>query len=111
MSRTIRFHLDECCDPRIAEGLRLHGVNVTASQDTGLLQAADAGHLAFAVAEQRVIITQDADFLRMHAAGRPHPGIVYFVPDSRSIGQVVRAVHLIWEVLEPDELQDHVEYV
>jgi predicted nuclease of predicted toxin-antitoxin system len=111
MARTIRFHLDECCDPRIADGLRLHGVDVTTSHDTGLLHAADAGQLAFAVAERRVLITQDADFLRMSAAGERHPGVVYFAPDSRSIGQVISAVHLIWEILEPEEMDNHIEYV
>ena len=31
MARTIRFHLDENCDPRIAAGLRLHGADVLAT--------------------------------------------------------------------------------
>jgi hypothetical protein len=30
MAWTIRFHLDECCDPATAEGLRRRSVDVTA---------------------------------------------------------------------------------
>jgi hypothetical protein len=57
MPRTIRSHLDENCDPRIAAGLRLHGVDVTTTADAGLLHAPDETHLAFAVAQGRVIVT------------------------------------------------------
>ena len=34
MARTIRFHLDECCDPAIADGLRRRSIDVTTSQDS-----------------------------------------------------------------------------
>ena len=67
MARTIRFHLDESCDPRIAAGVRLHGIDVTTSNEAGLLNMPDAAQLAFAIAQNRVMITQDADFLRIAA--------------------------------------------
>ena len=41
MARTIRFHLDECCDPAIAKGLRRRNVDVTTSQEAGLIEADD----------------------------------------------------------------------
>jgi hypothetical protein len=41
MPRTIKFHLDENCDPRIAAGLRLHGIDVSTAADAGLLHASD----------------------------------------------------------------------
>ena len=41
MPQTIRFHLDENCDPRIAAGLRALGVDVTTAAEAGLLQASD----------------------------------------------------------------------
>ena len=56
-------------------------------------------------------MTQDTDFLRLTAAGTQHPGVAFFPQASRSIGQVIRGLHLIWEVLEPDEMRDRVEYV
>ena len=57
------FHLDEHCDPAIAAGLRLHGVDVTSTAEAGLLHARDEDHLAYGVATGRVIFTQDQDFL------------------------------------------------
>jgi len=59
MSRTIRFHLDEHCDPAIAAGLRLQGVDVTSTVEAGLLHARDEEHIAYGVATGRVIFTQD----------------------------------------------------
>jgi uncharacterized protein with PIN domain len=111
MPRTIKLHLDENCDPRIAAGLRLHGIDVTTTADAGLLQATDQQHLAYAAANSRVILTQDADFLRMAAAGQQHPGILFYPDQGRSIGQVIRAVHLFWELCEPEELANQVQFV
>ena len=111
MPRAIRFHLDENCDPRIAAGLRALGVDITTTADAGLLRAPDEHHLAFAVTDNRAIVTQDTDFLRLAAAGREHSGIVFYSQGSRSIGQVIRAVQLIWELLEPDEMRNRVEYL
>jgi predicted nuclease of predicted toxin-antitoxin system len=111
MPRTIRFHLDENCDPRIAAGLKLHGVDVTIPAEIGLLQSPDEGHLAHAIAQGRVIVTQDTDFLRMAAAGKENPGIAFYPNQGRSIGQVIRALLLIWEVYEPEEMRNRVEFI
>ena len=109
MPRTIRFHLDEHCDRAIATGLRQRGVAVTTTPDAGLLGADDEDHIAFAVAEGRVVLTKDADFLRLHAAGVEHLGIVYVPPGQVSLGQMIRGLILIWEVYEPEDMIGHVE--
>ena len=111
MPRTIKFHLDENCDPRIVAGLRLHGIDVTTAANAGLLHASDHEHLAWALDQERAILTQDADFLRMAAAGQKHPGILFYPDQGRSIGQVIRALHLFWELCEPAELADQVQYI
>jgi hypothetical protein len=38
--------------------------------------------LAFAAAHRRVLITADADHLRLHAAGVPHAGILFAPPEA-----------------------------
>ena len=40
-----------------------------------------------------------------------HAGIAYCDKDTRSIGDVIRALVLIWEILEPDELANRVEFL
>ena len=111
MPRTMRFHLDECCDPAIAAGLRLHGVDVTTTQEVGLLHAEDEDHIAHAVQTNRVVFTQDRDFLRLDAAGVEHRGIAFCYQHSRSIGHIISNLLLIWELYEPEEMMNRVEYL
>jgi predicted nuclease of predicted toxin-antitoxin system len=111
MPRTIRFHLDEHVDTAVADGLRRRGISVTTTADASLLGADDADHITFAVAESRVIFTNDADFLRLHDQGVAHPGIIYCHQQSRSVGEIIRALELIWEVLESNEMANRVEFV
>jgi predicted nuclease of predicted toxin-antitoxin system len=111
MPRTIRFHLDEHCDPAIASGLRLHGVDVTTTPEAGLLHARDEIRIAYAVASGRVIFTQDRDYLRHHATGMEYCDIAFCYQNSRSIGQIIASLLLIWESYEPDEMRDRVEFI
>lgn len=111
MPRTIRFHLDEHVDPAIADGLRRRRIDVTTARDAGLLGASDEDHLSFANNEQRVIVTNDSDFLRLHAEGCPHPGIVYGHQQSRSMGDILHRLGLIWEILEPGEMRGRIEFL
>jgi predicted nuclease of predicted toxin-antitoxin system len=111
MARTIRFHLDEMCDPRIAHGLRQRGIDATTASEARLLGTSDEVHLHSASAEKRVIVTHDADFLRLHAQGRQHPGIVYSSPQSCTLGEMIRLLTLIWELIPADEICNRVEFL
>jgi predicted nuclease of predicted toxin-antitoxin system len=106
----IRFHLDENVDHAIAHGLRLRGVDVTTTSDAGLIGADDPQHIAYARAEGRVIFTQDQDFLRRHAAGDAHLGIVYSQQGGRSIGEIVRFLHLLSDCLDPQDMRGQLEF-
>jgi predicted nuclease of predicted toxin-antitoxin system len=111
MPRTIRFHLDEHVDHAVADGLRRRGIDCTTTVDAGLLGADDPDQLAFAKAQGRVLFSNDPDFLRAHNQGVEHSGIAYCHQQSRSVGEIIRALELIWEVLEPEEMQNRVEFV
>jgi len=95
----------------IADGLRRRHIDLTTAVDTGLLGASDESHLAFANHEQRIIVTSDSDFLRLHSEGRQHPGIVYCHQQSRSVGEIIRRLAFIWEVLEADEMHNRIEFL
>jgi hypothetical protein len=107
----IRFHCDEQVERAIAEALRRRGIDVTTTPEAGLLGAADEEQLAFAISQERAIFTQDDDFLAIHQRGLEHCGIVYSHQNSRSLGEIVRGLILIWEVLEPSDMQNHVEFI
>jgi predicted nuclease of predicted toxin-antitoxin system len=111
MARTIRFHLDENCHRAIAEGLRRRGVDVTTTPEAGLLQASDEKHITYASPLGRVIFTQDRDFLKLHNASVPHSGIAYCDKDTNSIGEIITMLVLIWEIYEPEDMVDRVEFI
>ena len=111
MPRTIRFHLDENCPRALAAGLRRRGIDVTSTPEAGLLEVTDEVQTAHALSEGRVIFTQDEDFLAIHASGTPHPGIAYCKKDTRSIGEIIRGLILIWEVYEPNDIAGRIEYL
>jgi hypothetical protein len=91
--------------------LRQRGIDVTTTPEAGLLHATDEEQLAYAIPEGRVLFTQDADFHRLNAAGLQHAGIAYCHPESRSVGEIIRRLVLIWEIYEPDEMRNRVEYL
>ena len=111
MPQTLRFHLDEHVAAAIAAGLRRRGIDVTTAADAGLLGSNDYDHVAFALPQGRVIYTNDEDFLVLHDQGTPHAGIVYCHQQRRSIGDVIRALTLLWEVLESEDMRNHVEFI
>jgi hypothetical protein len=107
----IRFHLDEHVSSAVAAGLRHRGVDVTTADDAGLIAAKDVEHLAFAAASGRVLVTQDVDFLRLHAEGVAHAGIAYCHQQSRTIGEMLRRLVVIHSVLSPEEMTNSVEFL
>lgn len=111
MPRTIRFHLDEHVHPAVAAGLRRLGTDVTTTADAALLGATDPTQAGYAAATGRVLFTQDQDFLVHAATGDNHPGMVYCRQNSRSIGDIIRGLELIWEVYEADDMRNRVEYI
>jgi hypothetical protein len=111
MPRTIRFHLDENCDVAIAAGLRIHGIDVTTTADAGLGGAADEEHIAHGLAEGRVTFTHDSDFVTLHQMGITHAGISYCHQQKYSLGEIIRRLRLIWEIYEPDEFRNRLEYL
>lgn len=107
----IRFHLDEHIDPAIADALRRHGIDVTTTIQAGLRTMNDDAQLAFIRAGHRVMVSSDTDFLRFAGSNSDHPGIVFVSSSSGSIGDVIKGLVLIYEVLLPDEMAGHIEFL
>lgn len=96
---------------RSQEGLRRRGFDVTTSVEAGLLSSTDVEQLAHAATNGRVLVTHDDDFLARHEQGVEHAGLAYCHAQSRSVGEIIRALELIAEVLKPDDMRNHVEFV
>lgn len=111
MSGQIKFHLDENVSNAVAEGLRRRGISVTTTPEQNLLGASDPEQLAFAYKAQRVLFTQDEDFLKLHQTNVPHSGIAYCHQGSRKIGEIVKTLALIWEWVEPEDMVGQIEFI
>ena len=106
----IRYLTDEHIPNAVANGLRARGVDASTAGEAEQLGFSDAALLAFATTEGRVLITADADHLRLHAAGVPHAGILFATPDA-SIGLLIGGAMLITEVLVAEEMLNRVEFL
>lgn len=111
MLMRIRLHLDESVHHAVAFGLRRRGIDVSLPADAELSGASDERHVTFAFAENRVVVTHDADFLRLAAAAVPHAGIVFCHNQSRSVGQMVQALEVLWLTREADTMIGSVEFI
>jgi hypothetical protein len=110
VAQAVKFYTDEHIAKAVARGLAARGVDVLTAVQAGMLGATDPEHLRRATHEMRVVVTHDDDFLRLHAAGIDHAGIA-FSPHGTSIGDVIRGLMLIYQVLDADEMRNHVEFL
>lgn len=111
MNRSIRYLVDEHVAKAVATGLRKRGIDAITIAEASLLGAEDEDLLAFAQEENRVMVTQDRDFLRLAAEGKgERVGIVY-APHGRSIGELVRLLDLLAQVSNAEEMRGRVEYI
>ncbi len=107
----VRFHLDEHISLVLAGGMRRRGVDVTCAVEVGLTSVADEEQLSFARESGRVLVTQDADYLRLHGAGVPHAGIAYCHQGSLTIGEMLRRLVLVYDLMTVEEMVGRVEYL
>lgn len=75
-------YIDENIHAAIVAGLRRAAMDVVTARERGQTQTDDEILLATATSEGRLMLTNDQDFLRIHAAwmqaGQSHAGIVYW---------------------------------
>ena len=107
----VRFQLDEHVPHAVAQALRRRGIDVLTAAEAGLLSTPDAELLARSHAAGRVVVTQDRDYLRLHQQQQAHAGIAYSEQGSRSIGQIITGLMLIYETLPPGEMAGRVEFL
>jgi uncharacterized protein DUF5615 len=105
-----KFYLDEHIPRAVADGLRRRGLDVLTVQEAKRAGSSDTAQLAFAFAQQRVLITMDSDFLILASRGVVHAGIAYASP-TRSVGELIRSVMLLYDILTAAEMMNQVEFL
>jgi hypothetical protein len=80
----------------IVEALRLRGMDVVTALERGQEEAEDRELLALALAEERVMLTNDADFLALAAdyarQGKEFAPIFFWPQQQRGIGEIMRLI-------------------
>jgi predicted nuclease of predicted toxin-antitoxin system len=84
---------------------------VTTSAEAGLRTRSGEDQITYVRQQHRVIITHDADFVRFASSNHDHPGIAYCDRTGRTIGEMIRSLILMYEILTPDEVAGRVEYL
>lgn len=95
--------------------LKLKGIDVLTAQEDGCALFADEELLKRATELDRVLFSQDADFIlvaaKWQAGGRSFPGIIFGHQMRGSIGQYVEDLWLIAEVLSEEEVRSQLLYL
>jgi hypothetical protein len=112
---SVRLYFDVHVPRAIVDGLRLRGVDVVTAQGDGAAEFEDPPLLDRATELQRILVTQDEDFLqeasRRHRSGETFFGIVFARQLHVTIGQCVADLEIIAKDSEPDEWIGRVEHL
>ena len=105
----VRFLIDEHIDHAIATALRLRGYDALTLGDANLLGADDFQAIfPFALADTRVLVSRDADFLALHARGDSHAGIVHWQGRKRNVKE---AIHYLLQLVRKETSESMVGQV
>ena len=111
MAEPIRYYMDQHFPGAASQGLQRHGIDVLTVQAAGRCGLRDPDQLAFATAEERVMVTFDTDFLALHQTGIQHSGIAWCQEHKHTVGQLIQALLLVHGVLDKEAMRNHVEYL
>lgn len=105
-----KFYLNESVNIAVVNGLIRRDVEAISAKDVGNLGLSDEEQLNYAVKNNLVIVTHDADFLSM-AMNFKHKGIVYIHQQKYGIGDLIRRLKLLWEIAEQEDTLNHIEFL
>lgn len=112
---TVALFMDHHVSAAITAGLRDRNVDVLTAMEEGAAQWPDEHILERAKEIDRVVFTQDDDFLVLAdawiEAERPFAGLVYAHQLAITTGQAVRDLELIAKALDPDDMRNRVEFI
>lgn len=112
---TVALYMDEHIPRPITEELRRRGVDVLTVQEDNRQGTPDSELLNRATELQRIIFSQDQDFLAeanlRQAEGIYFSGVIFARQMRVSIGDCIRDLEIIAKASEPEDLADRVQYL
>jgi predicted nuclease of predicted toxin-antitoxin system len=107
----VTFFFDQHIPAAVARGLRRRGVDVLTAQETARCGVTDLEQLQYAYQQRRVLVTFDDDFLVLASSGKEHAGIAFCSATKYTIGELIRVLLLVHQVLGPADMKNHVEFL
>jgi len=95
----------------VSQGLRRLGIDVLTTQEARHCGFSDSDQLAFATAEQRVMVTFDSDYLALHWSGIDHAGIAWCPAQKFGGGMLIQLLQLLHGVTDRDRMRNRVEHL
>jgi hypothetical protein len=112
---SISFYFDHNIDSAILDGLRSRGVNVLSAREDLHDRAGDRVILRRSTELNRLLFTNDTDFLRiaaeMQAADQAFCGIAFASQRGTVVGKIIDDLELISSALELSDLNSQVVYL
>ena len=110
----IELYLDEDVSILVADLLWARGFVAVTARDAGHLSRNDEEQLAYAVRENKILLTHNrVDFERLaqeyFATGRSHDGIIIAVRNSPY--EIIRRLLIILNQVTADEMKNQVRYI
>lgn len=98
-------------DIEIAVQLVRGGIDAITVRDLDRLGDTDPNHLQLASEMERVLCTQDQDFLRLNAIGVEHTGIAFGEQYGSSIGGWVKALRKLHTLKSAEDMVNHIVFL
>ena len=112
---TVALYMDEHIHSSITVGLRFRDVDVLTVQEDRRSGISDTLLLDRATELQRVVFSQDQDFLieaqHRQVEGIPFAGVIYAQQRIVTIGDCVRDLEIIAKASEPEDLVNMVQFL
>ena len=112
---TLSFYMDEHVHRGITEGLRQRDVDALTVQEDKRAGFPDPAILDRATELERVMFSQDQDFLveakRRQVQGVNFSGVIYARQSRSSVGDCVQDLELLAKAAEPEDLANRVVYL
>lgn len=111
----IKIYTDESVGLAIPKGLRRRGVEVWSSHEVGNQGLTDEEQFIYAIEHQAAIFTHDDDFLSLAssyiAEDKTHYGVIYAHPLRVTIGDCIRGIKIIVDIMTPEEMMNQIKFL
>lgn len=108
----MKVYADENIEQSIIEGLRRRKIEIISARELGYIGKSDVFHVKKATDSKAVVLTHDVDFLKIASRSDiRHYGIIFSHSKDISIGQCIRGVELISNILTEKEMKNHIEFL